>query len=212
MTVRLVGRGESADLRVEPIGFEGIMQVRALVPPGAADVDERLAVARFRCQNGGPQRTGQDCLLCGRYRGWRDGPDEKEITIHCSFTDRESVSARMTLSSAISTVSPETTWKEAEALAARAGVHHLLVTVEGRLIGVTCGCEFGKHADDEPVRASLGPNVFVIEASASLGEAAAAMAELRIGCLPVLDDGKLAGVITRNDLRRAGVSADLLGE
>jgi hypothetical protein len=201
MGVRMVGSSETADLRVEPISFEHCIDVAAHVPAGAAEIEERLMVARFRCQHGGPKHTGQDCLACGHYRGWKDGPGFDSITIRCGFSDRDPVTVRMTCAPALVTVAPETMWREAEARAAEANVHHLLVMSGERLVGVTCACEVGRHPPDEPVRAALGPTVFAVEVDATLGEAAAAMVRLGLGCLPVLDHGALVGVITSSDLR-----------
>jgi hypothetical protein len=57
----------------------------------------------------------------------------------------------------------------------------------------------------------MSREVFVIDADASLNEAVAGMAALQIGCLPVVQKGDLVGVITRGDLRRAGIDEALLG-
>src|SRR5579864_7820831 len=119
MGVRMVGSGESADIRVEPLAFAGTMEVHALVGPGAPEPEERLACARFRCQKGGPSRSGEDCLLCARLRGWKDGPSPSEITITCGWSGDEPVSARMTRAPALLTISPELPCEEAEELASR---------------------------------------------------------------------------------------------
>jgi CBS domain-containing protein len=208
----MVGSGEAADLRVEPIGFEGRRELRAHIPAGVPVPPNKIAAVRLRCQKGGPKRAGQECLQCRHYRGWRDGPGESDITVVCGFTDCDPVTDRMTLAAGMATVSPETTWREAGAHAAETGVHHLLVVDGDRVIGIACGCEPGEHPLDAPVRATLGPTVFAIERTATLGEAASAMAQLGLGCLPVLDDGELTGVITRSDLEAAGVSPALLGD
>lgn len=212
MTVRMVGSGETADLRVEPIGFEGRRELRAHLPADVPVPPNKIAVARLRCQKGGHKQSGQDCLMCSHYRGWRDGASAAEITVVCGFSDRDPVGDRMTFASGMVIVAPDATWSEAQAHAAEADVHHLLVVDGDRIAGITCGCEYGKHHPDEPVRCALGPNVFAIERSATLGEAAGAMAQLGLGCLPVLDDGELVGVITRGDLRRAGVPAAIVGD
>jgi hypothetical protein len=212
MALRWVGASDAADLRVEPLAFKGTMEVRAAIPPGPADVDERLACAHFRCQTGGPARTGEDCLVCARYRGWRDGPAPSEITITCGWNEREPVAMRMTCASAVVAVSPEATCAEAELIALAAGVRHMLVVAHGALHGVISLRDLAARAHD-PVKRHMRHDVFVLRSDATLGEAAAGMAALRLGCLPVLDiHDVVAGLITRSDLRRAGAPPAILGE
>ena len=49
-------------------------------------------------------------------------------------------------------------------------------------------------------------NVVTIEPAASLADAARAMTEANIGMLPVVDDGKVTGVITDRDIVVRGVA------
>ena len=55
------------------------------------------------------------------------------------------------------------------------------------------------------LREVMSQEVMAIEPSATLGEAAAAMAALGIGCLPVVSERLVAGIVTLGDLRRFGV-------
>ena len=77
----------------------------------------------------------------------------------------------------------------------------------GGLAGVVCGCDLAAADPEEPVCDVMASEVFAIEQSASLGEAAAAMSALDIGCLPVLRGSWLAGILTRGDLERVGLPA-----
>jgi CBS-domain-containing membrane protein len=212
MGVRMVGSGDKADVWIRPVAFESVCETRGIVPPGFAEGDERLVCARFRCQKGGAERTGHDCLLCGRYRGWTDGTTPSEVRICCAWSALESVSERMTLAPAMLTVPPELPCDEADARARSAGVRHLVVTRGGELLGVVCRCQLCRCArPEQPIGALVAEHTFAIEAAATLGEAAGAMAQLGIGCLPVVDNGALVGVITRGDLRRIGVPESQLG-
>ncbi len=211
MGVQLVGSGETADVRMTPLGpFGGISEVRARVP-GFPEAEERLVCARLRCQKGGPEITGNDCLMCSRFRGWQDGPTPLEITIHCAWSHLAPVWARMTRLPALVTIPLGKSCGVADELARSSNVHHLVITAAGCLVGVVCRCDLRSHSSNEPVDSLLAQKVFAIRSNATLGEAVAALAELGIGCLPVVEDGALVGVITRGDLKRAGAPAELLG-
>jgi len=105
-------------------------------------------------------------------------------------------------------------------------VRHMPVVQGGRLVGVVSERDLLRASlsnltgfDSEERRAFLNgveivrvmssPPV-VIDADASVKEAALAMAERRIGCLPVMDGGILVGLLTEGDLLRyfAGVPRD----
>jgi CBS domain-containing membrane protein len=49
------------------------------------------------------------------------------------------------------------------------------------------------------VQAVMTPKVFTIPSSASLRSAVKIMTEKRIGCLPVVDDGRLVGLLSESD-------------
>src|SRR4051794_5723079 len=87
MGVHRVGTDRPAELRVEGVGpFEGGWQIRAQVTPGVATGDERLSCARVTCQKGGDECTGNDCLMCGRFRGWQAGPGQDVVTLRCRWS------------------------------------------------------------------------------------------------------------------------------
>jgi CBS domain-containing protein len=201
MGVWMVGATESAAVRVEPLVFHGRCEVRGNVPYGCPEIEERFVCARFRCQKGAPDRTGNDCLVCEHYRGWRDGPGASHVTVACGWSSDAPVWQRMTRAPLV-TVPPELPISDAVARALEASVHHLVVVENERLVGVTCLCDLGGGRGDQLVATCLSPRVFAIALSATLGEAAAAMAKLGIGCLPVLDGEQLVGVITHDNLVR----------
>jgi acetoin utilization protein AcuB len=117
----------------------------------------------------------------------------------------------MTPASQLVTVPPNASLGAADELARAQQLHHLLVVDAGRLMGVVCRCELAPAAPGVPVAERLGEDLFVIASNASLGEALAAMRALGVGCLPVLADNLLVGILTRGDLRRVGVPRELLG-
>jgi hypothetical protein len=114
--------------------------------------------------------------------------------------------------SAVVTVAPGMSCREADDRARALGVRHLFVVDEGKLVGVLCRCDLYPEPDEhEDVAARMASNVYALEPTATLGEAAAAMKTLAVGCLPVVHKDRPIGVVTRGDLRRAGVPELALG-
>jgi CBS-domain-containing membrane protein len=119
----------------------------------------------------------------------------------------------MTRAPALVAIEPERSCAEAVTRAHAAGVHHLVVASHGRLEGMVslrdiCALDVA----DQPIKHHMHREVFALRSDATLGEAAAAMAALGVGSLPVLEsDGVVAGLLTRSDLRSAGVTDSILG-
>lgn len=188
---------------VHPIAFAGQCEERGIVPPGITEPEERLVCARLHCQKG-CEHSGNDCMLCERYRGWRDGPGASEIRVMCAWSSEMPIWQRMTCNAALVTVPPQLSVGEGIEIATENKLHHLLVTKDGELIGVVCRCDLSSHRFDDPVTTCLRRDVLAIAPSATLGEAAGAMAQFGVSCLPVIEDGQLVGVITHSDLRSIG--------
>src|SRR4051812_32818242 len=126
---------------------------------------------------------------------------------------RAPVTQRMTDASHLVVVASDTSCQDADALARARGLRHLLIVDGEELQGVLCLCDLHEHRDrdDLPVRDVMSREVLALEDDANLAAAASAMREHHVGMLPVLAAGTLAGVITRGDLRRAGLPEPLLG-
>jgi CBS domain-containing protein len=97
-------------------------------------------------------------------------------------------------------------------------LRHLPVLEEGRLVGIltqkdlfhaalSTALNFGEKAQKEflktvVVKEVMTDEVLTIEPGADVREAARRMIEHKIGCLPVLEDGKLVGIVSETDLLR----------
>ncbi len=107
------------------------------------------------------------------------------------------------------TVSADTTLEDAYRTMREKGIRHLPVLDEGRLVGVIT------DRDLRLATSVLVPNPFspgsrvsgvmcsrplTADPSDPIEDAARVMRERKIGCLPVLDDGRLIGIVTGLDL------------
>lgn len=114
--------------------------------------------------------------------------------------------------SAVVTVAPDTPCRQADERARALGVRHLFVVDGDKLVGVLCRCDlYPEPEEHEGVAARMASNVYALDPTSTLGEAAAAMKTLEVGCLPVVHKGRPIGVVTRGDLRRAGAPEPALG-
>ena len=104
-------------------------------------------------------------------------------------------------------------------------VRHMPVVRSGRLVGVVSERDLLRalpsHLGDGEVEGDrrflnsvavsrvMSSPAIVIDAKASVREAARVMAEKKIGCLPVLDDmGRLLGIVTETDILQVVAEGD----
>lgn len=111
------------------------------------------------------------------------------------------------------TIAGSTPAAEAFLLARRRDVHYLLVTEDETLVGVICTCDLLGTTSNALTSSRMKAPWPTITSGATQMEAALLMRENRIGCLPVVQDDELCGVVTRFDLRDSSFdrSADLDG-
>lgn len=102
------------------------------------------------------------------------------------------------------TVSPETSASFAEALAAHEGFCHLPVRDGTHLVGILCTCDLRDAGPRTRVGDCMSVSVFVTDERETLEGAASMMEAEGVGSLPVVVSGRLYGILTRGDLRRAG--------
>ena len=113
------------------------------------------------------------------------------------------------------TLSPQATAGEALALCRERRIRHLPVLEEGHLVGIVSDRDLrsATPALGDPARAEALGKILVSEVMARevatarpedpIEEAANAMREKRIGCLPVLEEDALVGVVTSSDVMEA---------
>ncbi len=113
------------------------------------------------------------------------------------------------------TISPQTTAAEALALCREKGIRHLPVMEEGRLAGLVSDRDLrsATPALGDPERAEalqkirvwdvMVRDVLTAHPEDPIEQAANTMREKKIGCLPVLEAGELAGILTSSDVMEA---------
>ena len=89
------------------------------------------------------------------------------------------------------------------------GVDHLVVVEKKEVVGVLAGTDILNASDDRPVSEVMSRNVVTIEPNATLRRAAGVMRGRAVGCLPVIDDGQLVGIVTTSDLLTAIAKGDI---
>jgi CBS domain-containing protein len=108
------------------------------------------------------------------------------------------------MSQAVVSVAPDTEASVARLMAEDEGIHHLIVLDNQRLMGIVCEYDLFLAKPTDRVSACMKAPI-VCSSSTTLEEAALVMRERAIGCLPVMEGDIVAGIVTRGDLRRAGL-------
>ena len=104
-------------------------------------------------------------------------------------------------------IAPDASVLEAIKLMAQQGIGALVVLDNGRLAGMVSERDYarkvillGRSSQDTAVRQIMSSTVFTVSAEQTVEDCMALMTEKRIRHLPVVDSGKLAGVVSIGDL------------
>jgi len=114
-------------------------------------------------------------------------------------------------------IAPDATVRDAAALMHRNTISCLPVTEDERLVGIlTTGDLAGRLiakglGADTPIRAVMTEEVLTLPPDALVFDALLVMGERQIGHLPIVDQGRLVGIVTRTNLiRRQSISVTFL--
>ena len=113
------------------------------------------------------------------------------------------------MSKHVISVAPQTSVSTARETLQNAGIDHLVVTDRRRVVGVITGKDIVAAGDDTPVSALMSRDVATIGPQATLRHAAGIMRGRAVGSLPVVDEGRLVGIVTTSDLLTAMAKGEL---
>jgi CBS domain-containing protein len=120
-------------------------------------------------------------------------------------------SVRPYMSRGLVSVRPGTSAFDAKALLRTKGIHHAPVVECGDLLGMVCTCDLWNAHPYDRLYWLMSRRVITVRVTASVIAAAKIMLETGVGCLPVIDESRICGVITREDLVRAGIPFERSG-
>ena len=132
-------------------------------------------------------------------------PDAIEEWIRELIAGNQQASVQISdlMSYPVATVAPETTMEEVAKLLRQKGYTGIPVTSNGKPEGVISRRDFRKIKKDSqlkaPVKAYMSTKVYSIEPGKSPMQAARLMIKHDIGRLPVVENDKIIGIITRSD-------------
>jgi tRNA nucleotidyltransferase (CCA-adding enzyme) len=135
-------------------------------------------------------------------------PDDVEQMIVGLISDNQQSTVQISdlMSYPVVTVSPDIRMTQVQAILGEKGHTGLPVLDEGRLVGIISKRDFRKakktSALKAPVRAFMTKNVTTIEPGSSPVQAARLMIQHDIGRLPVAENGRVIGIVTRSDTMR----------
>ena len=104
------------------------------------------------------------------------------------------------------TIAPEDYLVEARAKMVQGRFRRLPVVQEGRLVGIITDRDLRQHVgflERTKVNAAMTENLVAVRPQTTLEQAAQLLLKHKIGGLPVVEEGKLVGIITTSDILQA---------
>jgi CBS domain-containing protein len=186
---------------VGPLERLELLRERTAVASRDSPVDARtrtlFAGSSLRCQRGGRNVSGEECLACRRIVSVRPSPDRRVLTVRCLWIEADPVDDVMTLADHAVKVRATDPVAAAGDRLVQDDVHHALVVDGDDVIGWVCRRDL--HGDGR-VGDRMHAPVWTVPPATTLGQAITAMGALSVDLLAVTDGAALRGVIAAADL------------
>lgn len=154
---------------------------------------------------------------------WTRGRAKRPV-VHATPAWPRPVYVRSIASRPVITIAADAAAREAAEVMRAEKIRHLpVVDAQGRLTGIITDRDLRQVIFDPAIRARLGAaadtlvgvlvrevmtwGVVTVRPKSDIRDAAALMHELKIGALPVVDSGRIVGIVTEHDLLAALVEA-----
>jgi len=111
------------------------------------------------------------------------------------------------MSSPVFAIRAEMPAVEALQLAESRGCHHFPLIEHERLVGLVCTCDLEDVDLEAPVKSAVRRAPVSVDVSATRDDVVRRMSDEIVGSVLVVKDGKAVGIVTREDLARAGATA-----
>jgi len=146
------------------------------------------------------------CATCAHFLRAVPSPDSRAVTVECVILDSDPVEHIMTPARKLVAIEEDASLDSGAAVARLAGVKRLLVSSGDEIVGLADTDEIIRVArirPFEPVAAVTSRRIPLIARTTPLGTVAAILLRPGSRCLVVADGERVAGLVTRRDLRRA---------
>jgi len=88
--------------------------------------------------------------------------------------------------------------------AERCHLHHFPLLDHGDIVGMVCTCDLQDLKLKAPIRSAMSHGLATVPAHWGIDQAVLSMSQQAVGSLIVVDHGAIVGIVTREDLARAG--------
>jgi signal-transduction protein with cAMP-binding, CBS, and nucleotidyltransferase domain len=112
------------------------------------------------------------------------------------------------MSSPVQSLMANTKALDALRLAEEQGIHHFPVFEDDELVGLVCTCDLEEVALTAPIKTAIRRSPVTLDLRCDCGDAVQKMRKELVGSVLVMREGDAVGILTREDLSRAGIDVE----